>query len=125
VRVSNNVSNQDHPIRIEPNRRRVRVRWGGKVVAETTRALALFEASYPAVQYVPREDADMSLLVRTAHQTHCPYKGDANYFSIKIGDRTAENAVWTYETPFPAVAEIAGYLAFYPNRVDGIDETAD
>jgi len=119
------MSDQDHPIRIEPNSRRVRVRWGGKVVADTKRALALFEAAYPAVQYVPREDADMSLLVRTAHKTHCPYKGDANYFSIKIGDRTAENAVWTYETPFPAVAEITGYLAFYPSRVDSIDETAD
>ena len=87
--------------------------------------MALFEAAYPAVQYVPREDADMSLLERTAHKTHCPYKGDANYFSIKTGDRTAENAVWTYEAPFPAVAEIAGYLAFYPSRVDSIDETAD
>lgn len=119
------MSNQDHPIRIEPNRGRVRVRWGGKVVADTRRALTLFEATYPAVQYVPREDADMSLLVRTAHKTHCPYKGDANYFSIKIGDRTAENAVWTYETPFPAVTEITGCLAFYPNRVDGIDETPD
>jgi uncharacterized protein (DUF427 family) len=115
----------DHPIRIEPNRKRVRVRWRGKVVADTKRALALFEASYPAVQYIPREDADMSLLVRTPHKSHCPYKGDANYFSIKEGDRTAENAVWTYEAPFPAVAEIAGYLAFYPNRVDGIEETAD
>jgi uncharacterized protein (DUF427 family) len=117
------VPQKNHPIRIEPNRKRVRVLWGGKVVADTTRALTLFEASYPGVQYIPRDDADMTLLTRTTHKTHCPYKGDASYYSVKIGDRIAENAVWTYETPIPGVAEIAGYLAFYPNRVDGIEET--
>ncbi len=108
---------KDHPIRIEPNPRRVRVRLGGKTVVDTTRALTLFEATYPGVQYVPREDADMALLARTAHHTHCPYKGDASYFSINADGRTAENAVWTYEQPFPGVAQIAGYLAFYPNKV--------
>ena len=118
------VPQKDHPIRIEPNRKRVRVEWGGKVIAATTRALTLFETTYPGVQYIPRADTDMTLLVRTAHKTHCPYKGDAGYYSIKIGDRVAENAVWTYEAPFPGVAEIAGYLAFYPNRVDRIEESA-
>jgi uncharacterized protein (DUF427 family) len=114
----------NHPIRIEPNRGRVRVRLGGVVVADTTRALALFEASYPRVQYVPREDVDMTLLARTSHRSHCPYKGDANYYTIKTAERTAENAVWTYENPKSDVASIAGYLAFYPSRVDGIEETA-
>ena len=115
----------DHPIRIAPNPRRVHVRLGDKTVVDTARALTLFEASYPGVHYVPREDADMSLLTRTAHKTHCPYKGDAAYYSITANGRTAENAVWTYEQPFPDVAEIAGYLAFYPNKVEIVDEHAD
>ena len=113
---------QDHPIRIVPNPNRVCVRLGDKVVADTRRALTLFEASYPGVQYVPREDADMSLLRRTAHTTHCPYKGDAAYYTVEAGGRTAENAVWTYEQPFAGAAEIAGYLAFYPNRVEITEE---
>jgi uncharacterized protein (DUF427 family) len=113
----------DHPIQIEPNPNRVRVTLGGKTIADTQRALTLKEASYPGVQYVPREDVDMALLVRTTHKTHCPYKGDANYYSIKAADRASENAVWTYDHPFPGVGAIAGYLAFYPNRVDAIEET--
>jgi uncharacterized protein (DUF427 family) len=76
------------------------------------------------VQYIPREDADMTLLARTAHKTHCPYKGDASYFSLQIGGKTVENAVWSYEAPYPAMHEIAGHLAFYPNRVDAIEELA-
>ena len=111
----------DHPITIEPNGTRVRVRFAGKVVADTTRALALREASYPAVYYIPRADTDMSLLTGTNHSTHCQYKGDASYFTISADGRNAENAVWSYEQPFPAVAEIKEYLAFYPNRVDAIE----
>jgi uncharacterized protein (DUF427 family) len=76
------------------------------------------------VQYIPREDADLSLLTRTDNATHCPYKGDASYYSIKVGDRVAENAIWSYEQPFPAMAEIAEHLAFYSNRVDAIEELA-
>ena len=113
----------DHPITITPNPRRVRVSFGGRVVAETSRALTLKEASYPAVQYVPREDADMSLFARTDHATQCPYKGQASYYSLTVDGRTAENAVWSYEEPYPAMAEIKGYLAFYPNRVDKIEES--
>ncbi|MBS0536525.1 MAG: DUF427 domain-containing protein [Proteobacteria bacterium] len=110
----------DHPITISREGKRVRVQFAGKTVADTTRALALKEASYPVVYYVPRADADMALLTRTAHGTHCPYKGDASYFTISGGGRTADNAVWSYETPFPAVAEIKDHLAFYPNKVDEI-----
>ncbi len=113
---------KDHPIRIEPNPRRVRVRLGDTTVADTTSALTLFEASYPGVQYIPRVDADMSLLTRTARKTHCPYKGDAAYYTIGADGRTAENAVWTYEKPFPGVAPIADYLAFYPNKVEITEE---
>ena len=111
-----------HPITIEPNSRRVVVRFGGRTIADSTHALSLREASYPAVQYIPRADVDMRALTRTTHSSHCPYKGDANYFSIVIDGHEAKNAVWTYEAPFPAVGEISEYLAFYPNRVDSIEE---
>ena len=112
----------DHPITIAPNAKRVRVSFAGKMVADSKRALTLKEAHYAAVQYIPREDADMSLLKPTSHKSHCPYKGDASYFSIEAGGRTADNAVWSYAQPFPAMAEILEYLAFYPNRVDKIEE---
>ena len=111
----------DHPITISPNANRVRVNFARRTVANTTHALSLKEATYPAVQYIPRADVDMSLLTRTQHHTHCPYKGDASYYSINVDGRVAENAIWTYEQPFPGVAQIAGYMAFYPNRVDAID----
>jgi uncharacterized protein (DUF427 family) len=112
----------DHPISISPNAKRVRVTFGGKTVADTTRALTLKEAGYPAVQYVPRADVKMDLLKATSHSSHCPYKGDANYFSISADGKSAENAVWSYEQPFPAMSEIKDYLAFYPSRVDKIEE---
>jgi uncharacterized protein (DUF427 family) len=113
----------DHPITISANPKRVRVTAGGTVIADTTQALTLKEASYPAVQYVPRSDAKMELLARTERVTHCPYKGDANYFSIAADGKSIENAIWSYETPFPAMAEISGYLAFYPDKVR-IEEVA-
>lgn len=113
----------DHPITITPNTKRVRVTFGGQVVADTTQALRLKEASYPAVFYIPRADAKMDLLRKTDHASHCPYKGDASYFSIAANGKTAENAVWSYEQPFPAMTEIKDYLAFYPNRVDKIEES--
>jgi uncharacterized protein (DUF427 family) len=109
----------DHPITIVPAQSRVRVRLGGDVIAETSEALDLKESTYPVVHYLPRSVVQMDRLVKTAHSTHCPYKGDASYFSIIGKDGTRiENAVWSYETPFPAVKQIAGYLAFYPNKVE-------
>ena len=107
----------DHPITITQNPRRVRVTAGDVVIAESARALTLKEARYPAVQYLPREDANMALLERTDRVTHCPYKGDASYFSVKSDGKTLDNAIWTYETPFPAMAEISGHLAFYPDKL--------
>jgi uncharacterized protein (DUF427 family) len=115
----------DHPITIAPTKGRVRVVLGGTIVAESTRALTLTEASYPPVQYVPREDAQMDLFVPSAHTTHCPYKGDAAYFSLTAGGLAKRDAVWSYEKPFPAVAQIAGHLAFYPDRVDAIEILPD
>jgi uncharacterized protein (DUF427 family) len=115
----------DHPISIAASSNRVRVLFDGQVVAETARALTLTEAGYAPVQYVPRADAAMALLTPTRHSTHCPYKGDASYFTIQVGGKTSENAVWSYEKPYPAVAAIEGYLAFYPKRVDAIEETPE
>jgi uncharacterized protein (DUF427 family) len=112
----------DHPITIEPNPARVVVTVAGRVIADTRSALTLREASYPAVQYVPRTDVDLSLLGRTDRATYCPYKGDAAYYSIPVGGERSVNAVWTYEAPYDAVAAIRDHLAFYPDRVDAIEE---
>lgn len=111
----------DHPITIAPANARIRVSFAGRVIADTTRALVLTEAGYPPVFYIPREDADISLLSRSEHKTHCPYKGDASHFTLDVGGRRAENAAWSYEQPYPAVREIEGRLAFYPKRVDQIE----
>src|SRR3954462_15999317 len=107
----------DHPITITANPKRVRVTAGGVVIADSTHALTLKEASYPAVQYVPRQAANMALLSRSESTPPCPYKGDASYFSVSAGGKALENSVWTYEAPFPAMPEISGHLAFYPDKV--------
>ncbi|MFZ0573172.1 MAG: DUF427 domain-containing protein [Candidatus Cybelea sp.] len=117
------IPNSEHPITIEPNRSRVRITVAGWVVADTARALTLRESDYPPVQYVPRDDVDMSLLERSDNQSYCPYKGDAAYYSIAVGGGRGKNAVWTYEAPYAAVAEIKDHLAFYPDRVDSIEQT--
>ena len=111
----------DHPISIDANPSRVVVTVGGKVIADTRDALTLREASYPAVQYIPRRAVDMAALTRSELTTYCPYKGDATYFSIPVGGERSIDAVWTYETPYAAVADIHDHLAFYPDRVDAIE----
>jgi uncharacterized protein (DUF427 family) len=116
------VPGPDHPITIEHNPNRVVITAAGLVVVDTRDALILREASYPAVQYVPRKDVNMTLLERTEQVTYCPYKGDCSYFSIPLGGDRSANAVWTYEAPYPAVMLIKDHLAFYPNRVDAIEE---
>jgi uncharacterized protein (DUF427 family) len=112
----------DHPITIGPAGGRIRVTFAGHVIADSDAALMLAEASYPAVFYLPRAHVDFEVLERTDHKTRCPYKGEASYYSIHLAGRTAQNAVWCYEQPLEAVAAIAGYLAFYPDRVDSIEE---
>ena len=112
----------DHPISIEPNTSRVVVKVSGRVIADTQDALTLREAGYSPVQYIPRKDVDMTLVERTGHHTYCPYKGDCAYYSVPIGGERSLNAVWTYETPYPAVAAIKDHLAFYPSRIDSIAE---
>jgi uncharacterized protein (DUF427 family) len=116
------IPGHDHPITIELNPKRVVVSIGGTILADSRDALILHEAGYPAVQYIPRKDIDMALLERSAHATYCPYKGDCAYFSIPSGGERATNAVWTYEAPYDAVAAIRNHLAFYPDRVDAIEE---
>jgi uncharacterized protein (DUF427 family) len=112
----------DHPITITRNSKRVRVTFAGRVIADTKNALTLKEGSYKPALYIPRADTEMTLLAATDRRTHCPYKGDASYFTISVDGRTAENAVWSYEQPYPAMAEIKEHLAFYPDRVDKIEE---
>jgi uncharacterized protein (DUF427 family) len=110
----------NHPISIERDTDRAVVSVAGRVIADTRAALTLSEAHYPAVHYIPRKDVDMTLLVRSDRTTYCPYKGDAAYFSMPAGGERSIDAVWTYETPYAAVAGIKDHLAFYPDRVDTI-----
>jgi uncharacterized protein (DUF427 family) len=114
------VPGPDHPLTIEPNPARVVVSAAGRVLLDSRGALTLREAAYPPVQYLPRADVDMTLLARSEHTSYCPYKGECSYFSIPLGGERSVNAVWSYEAPYAAVAAIKGYLAFYPDRVDGI-----
>lgn len=113
----------DHPITIERSSERVVVRVAGQIVADTANALILREASYPPVPYIPRSDVNMAMLVRSEHATYCPYKGECAYYSIPAGGERSVNAIWTYEHPYAAVAEIKEYVAFYPNRVDSIAQS--
>ena len=112
----------DHPITIEPNPMPVVVSVAGRVIASSRDALTLREATLPAVQYIPLKDVDMSRLERTEHATYCPYKGECTYYSIPVGGKRSVNAVWTYEAPYAAVAAIKDHLAFYPDRVDAMEE---
>ena len=113
------IPDASHPITIRPTSARVTVRVGGRVVAETDNALSLAEASYPVVQYIPVGDVEQALLERTITQTYCPYKGDASYYTVNAPDgSTAKDVIWTYEHPYPSVAEIAGHVAFYPDRAE-------
>ncbi len=112
--------NPEHRIATKPAGMRVRVTFNGEVVADSREAVRMDEGSYAAVYYLPRKDVRMDRLVRTAHTTHCPYKGHASYYSLSSGGRTAENAVWSYETPYDEMGVIKELLAFYPDKVDSI-----
>ena len=108
----------DHPITVTPAAKRWRAKFQGHVIADSANALVLKEATYPPVVYFPREDVSMEYMSRTTHSTHCPYKGDASYYTLLMDGHFAENAIWTYETPYPAMTAIANHLAFYPNQVE-------
>ncbi|MGH2843340.1 MAG: DUF427 domain-containing protein [Solirubrobacteraceae bacterium] len=112
----------DHPITITPNHHRVRVIAGGRQIADTRLATSLREAGYPPVIYIPPSDVDGTQLTDSDHQTYCPYKGEASYFSIPgLGD-AGENAVWQYRDPHPSAAPIKNLVAFYPDRVQISEE---
>jgi len=111
-----------HAITIEKNPHRPKVTFNGAVIADTTQALVLKEGPLPPVHYIPREDVQMSSLQKTDHTTHCPFKGDASYFSVNVDGKTAENAVWTYENPIDSVGQIKDYVVFYPEKMDAIEE---
>jgi uncharacterized protein (DUF427 family) len=109
----------NHPITVEPTGKHVTVRINGEVVAETDNALTLRESTYPAVQYIPLSDVVQTVLTSSDTTTYCPFKGDASYYTVTTaaGD-TVEDAIWTYEQPYPAVADIAGHVAFYADKAD-------
>ncbi|MGW5717192.1 DUF427 domain-containing protein [Amycolatopsis sp. NPDC003865] len=119
------VPGPDHPITVEPTKARVVVKAGGRVIADSRNAFTLQESTYPAVQYIPLADVDAAVLERTDHETYCPYKGEASYYSLNAGEVKGENAVWTYEKPYDAVAPIKDHVAFYPNVVDSIELVED
>ena len=125
IRNHQHVGTPDHPIAIGPADGRIRVTFAGHVVASSDAAMRLAEASYAPVYYLPPQDVDFAVLERSGHKTRCPYKGEASYYSIHVAGRTAQNAVWCYERPFEAVSSIAGYLAFYPDRVDSVEKLSD
>jgi uncharacterized protein (DUF427 family) len=108
----------DHRVTAKPAGVRVRVTFKGEIIADSRDAIALEESQYPPVYYLPRKDVKMQRLTRTTHSTHCPFKGDASYFSLVNGP---ENAVWSYEQPYDEMAAIKGMVAFYPDKVDAID----
>jgi len=113
--------NPDHRVLLVKGPRRVRVVFAGETIADSRDAVTVEETGYPPVHYLPRQDVRMDRLARTSHKTHCPYKGDAAYFSLTVGDRTVENAVWSYETPFVEVMGLKERVAFYPSKVDAIE----
>lgn len=114
--VDTNHVDSNHPITIGPTTGRVQVRVDGILIADSHEALSLRESTYPAVQYIPLKDVDPQVLSRSETRTHCPYKGDASYYSVTVGESTVDDAMWTYEEPYPGVSAIVGHVAFYPNK---------
>ena len=112
------VPGPDHPITLVRNTSRVLIRAAGRQIGETGDALTLHESTYLPVHYIPRGDLDMNLLTRTATRTLCPYKGEASYFTLAVGDEVHQDAAWSYETPYPAVGPVAGHIAFYPGHAE-------
>lgn len=110
----------NHTITIDETRVPLSVTLGGEVVAETEQALVLRESGYPPRCYVPIKDVRDDLLRPSTRTSHCPFKGDAAYWSVSLGARTAEDAVWGYTSPYDEVAPIAGHVAFYADKFDSV-----
>ena len=107
-----------HTLRIDRHVRPVVIRFNGKVVAETRKAISLQEADYNPVAYIPIQDVKGEYLTPSDHVTNCPYKGDAQYWNVEVDGRIAKNAVWRYALPYDEVAELRNYVSFYPGKVD-------
>ncbi len=116
------IPDDDHPIRVRQNPSRVVVRAGGRIIADSLRALTLREANLPPVHYIPRADITMDYLHRNDHSSHCPYKGTASYFDLTVDGRHHARAAWSYEAPYPAVAAIVGHIAFVSGQAACIEE---
>lgn len=114
----------EHTVVVEPHPARIRVAFAGETIADSRRALRVREASYPPVVYLPRADVKAECIEKTDHSTYCPFKGHASYYSIRVGDRVAENAIWSYEDPYDQVAELKDCAAFYLDRIDSLTEDA-
>jgi len=110
----------DYEITFEAEPKRMHVVFNGQTIADSTRTLMLFETRHADIHYYPRANVNMDFLRRTDHHTHCPYKGNAAYWSIEVGGETVENAAWSYEQPFEDVAEIKGYISFYLDRLNAL-----
>lgn len=110
----------NHVVATAPFDGAVRIEFGGETIAETRRALSLEETNHPTAFYIPRDDVRMDLATQTDHATYCPFKGEASYYSFKVGDAEAVNAAWSYEAPYDECADLKDYLAFYPARVDAV-----
>ena len=104
-----------HSLNVDPGGPRVQVTYRGEVIADSRDAMRLDEPPYPPVFYFPRQDVKMDRLARTSHKTHCPFKGDATYYSFRDG---GEDVVWSYEQPYDEMTPIKGLLAFYPDKVE-------
>jgi uncharacterized protein (DUF427 family) len=113
----------EHRVDLHPDKRRARITFGGVTIAESNDTLRVEETGHGPVHYFPEKDVRLDLLKPTEHSTHCPFKGDASYWSIAVDDgkKQAENAVWGYKTPFDEVIGLAGHYAFYSNRVDSVE----
>lgn len=108
----------DHPITLTQAPNRWRARFAGHVIADTDHAILLREASYPQVVYFPKADVEMAYFGKTDRRTTCPHKGEASYWTLDMEGRVEDNVAWAYETPYPAMADIAGHIAFYADRVE-------
>jgi uncharacterized protein (DUF427 family) len=113
----------EHRVDLHPDKAHVRVMFGGKVIADSTSALRVEETGHGPVYYIPAKDMALDLMTKTAHTTYCPFKGTASYWTINAGGKSAENAIWGYETPYDETTKLAGPYAFYGNRVDSIEVT--
>ena len=111
-----------HPgyrLELMPSAKRVRVKFGGETIIDSTNAVLMLENTYIPIYYFPWQDFKAEFAEKTAHRSHCPFKGDASYWTLKAGGKSAENAVWGYETPYDEVQQLAGHVAFYWQQMDG------